>query len=47
MLKQSYGKMKIKKGSILYHTSDNKFTKKMDKPFYISYILSIRIGYIQ
>ena len=33
MLKQSYGKIKIKKGSILYHTSDNKFTKKMDKPF--------------
>ena len=25
MLKQSYVKIKIKKGSILYHTSDNKY----------------------
>ena len=33
MLKDSYGKMILKKGSILYHTSENKFSKDINKPF--------------
>jgi len=33
MLKKSYGYMKIKKGSIIYHTSDEKFQNKSEKPF--------------
>ena len=33
MLKESYGKMKMKKGSVLYHTSENKFVKDLNKPF--------------
>jgi hypothetical protein len=33
MLKKSYGKMKMKKGSVLYHTSENKFVVDLKKPF--------------
>ena len=33
MLKENYGKVKLKKGSILYHTSDTKFIYKKEKPF--------------
>jgi len=33
MLKDSYGKMKMKKGSVLYHTSENKFIVDLKKPF--------------
>ena len=33
MLKDSYGKMKMKKGSVLYHSSENKFVKDKNKPF--------------
>jgi hypothetical protein len=32
MLRKQYGEMIIKEGSILYHTSDNKFKYKDDKP---------------
>ena len=33
MLKESYGKMKMKKGSVLYHTSENKFVVDIKKLF--------------
>lgn len=33
MLKDSYGKMKMKEGSVLYHTSENKFIVDLKKPF--------------
>ena len=32
MLKKSYGVMELKKGSVLYHTSDDKFESNKNKP---------------
>ena len=53
MLKKSYGVMKIKEGSILYHASDKKFKYNTNKPmlfctfhpseWYSKYITRIRI----
>ena len=33
MLKNNYGKVKIRKSTILYHTSDEKFKYNPEKPF--------------
>jgi hypothetical protein len=38
-MKDTYGELKLPKGFILYHTTDNNFIQKSEEDYHINYII--------